>query len=368
MKRNNLIWLIPIIIISYLSWMMYLYILGHKTKYDSGYTDWYKYNYNVTDKSNHHFASVPVKEDKSLPFAKFNYKIINKSKPRFASLPAKDKKTLPPFARFNYKLVNKAKPRLASLSTNKDNAVPLVLKKETGITMQNMTNRTLAKSKLAGTATKINDIKVDTARIRKLQKNNTQLPDLANQQPETTIQADNNGKLTVITAKSIKNVEITEVPVNQFMITELRKSDEDKVIIIAGQSFAAESMSKVANAITKQGISTIDFQVGDQTNSLYSFNVLSKDKYVASNQLISSLAANINNGPMRATGSGTQDGFDAGTGAVDNGGKYNDSAGSGGSLGSLPLPDGNILMILFGMLYASLKNILKIKLIKSKSE
>ena len=378
--------------LSYLSWMMYLYVVGHKTSYDSNYKDWYKYNYKVESKNKPRLASLPakdnnalplakfnykienktkppieslpVKNEKAVPFAKYNYKVVNKNKPRFASLPTKTDKVIP-LTKYNYPVVNKSEPRFASLPTKKELVTPLVLNK--GINNQ---ERIVTESKLITAVTRINIVKADTAKIKKSQRRNIQMPDLANQIQTNVNQPDNNIKDVEKTISLANNVESFDAKNTPFMITQLKKPDEVKVSITEGQNFEVESMSKTTNLNNSdKNLSPLDFQEGNQPNQFYAVNRLSNDEYLNSNQMIiSSLTASINNGPMRATGVGTQDGFDAGTGAVDNTGKYNDSAGSGGALPSLPLPDGNILMALFGMLYASMKFIFRIKFNKSKSE
>ena len=330
MKKRTLMWFIPTLILGYLSWMMYFYVVGHNAHYDPNYKDWNKYDYKVENKHKAGLKSLPTKMEKVVPFANYNYPVVNKSKPHYASLATNDRN-------------DKEKNMAMNSNVHKTN------------------DKKVSATKVAEIVSKKDIAKADTLKTRKNSgKKNKSIPELANQLPVNEIQLNKEDKITINTVKQANYVEDVDFQNNNQLITELIKPQTIKVGAAETPVFDNESMSNTNNEnYVTQNVNVLDFQQTDPTTQLYAVNLVSNDEYKASNQeIISTLAVNINNGMMRATGTGTiDDGLDTGTGAVDNTGKYNDSAGSGGSLGSLPLADGNVLMALFGLLFVSIKYI-----------
>ena len=359
MKKRTLIWLIPMIILGYLSWMTYFYVVGHNTKYDRNYKDWNKYDYKVENKHTAGLKSLPTKIEKVVPLANYNYQVVNKSKPIIKSLPSRHD-NVSVLAKYNYQIVVKTEAHLAFQPENRSVLIPLLLNKRMNDTSQNTKGSMVTKPKLDETAIRKNIASVDTVKTKRLRLKNNQMSDVDNQALTNVIQPKDDDKITINAAKQTNYVEDVDFQNNNQLITELTKPQTIKVAGSENQVIETESMSNTNNENPiSQNINSLNFQETNSSAQLYAVNLVSNDEYKASNQgIISMLAANLENGPMRATGTGTiDDGLNTGTGAVDNTGKYNDSAGSGGGLPSLPLPDGNALMALFGLLFVSIKYI-----------
>lgn len=306
MKKKILIWIIPALIASYLGFMLFLYVKGNDGRYVNNNRDWMKYNYTVVKKAKPHFASVPSKDDKVVHVTikltpKNNQSVKNESSALVTKTSVNKAKM------FTKSALNK---RTVKKSNSKEKTEDLIIVKSGNGLVSNESDKSVG-----------------------MIEKPMQLLDVVEKQNISLLTSD------------FKSSEIKNATHPDFISTELLSTTKNN------NTNSAEQKPNQLSLIES-----------DPSNQIVSTGILSMDEYKSSNQVLTSmLAANTSGGPMRATGVGTQDDFNSGTGAVDNTGKYNDSSGSGGNiLGSLPIPDGHLLMMLFGVLYGLVKfNLLK---------